>query len=213
MIFDIIVIAILVAAMVLGFRSGFVYTFIHTIGWFLAVLIGFIWSPQARDFIILHTEIYDSLYDTFFNKFSDSFTVADDTVAQLPAIIEKAVRSTETNFISAAADTMAGLCITVISFLAVLITVKIILWAVTEILSKKRNDGFTGAVDGLLGLAAGMIRGFLVVFFVLAILVPVSSFVSPETASSISESLNNSVFAKDLYNNNLIMLVVRDLIP
>lgn len=213
MIFDIIVIVILAAAMVLGFRSGFVYTFIHTVGWILAVLIGFIWSPQARDFIVLHTNIYDSLYDTFFNKFSDSFTLADDTVAHLPKIIVKSIENTETALASSIADTMTGLCITVISFFAIAITVKIILWVVTELLSKKKNEGFTGMVDGLLGLAAGIVRGFLIVFVVLALLVPVSSFVAPETAASISQNLDKSVFAKDLYDNNLIMLVVRDLIP
>lgn len=213
MIFDILVIVILTAAMVLGFRSGFVYTFIHTVGWIIAVLIGFIWSPQARSFIELHTNIYDSLYDKFFNKFSDSFTLADDTVGHLPKIIVKAIENTETTLASSIADTMTELCITVISFLAIVITVKIVLWVVTELLSKKKNEGFTGMIDGLLGLAAGIVRGFLIVFVVLALLVPVSSFVSPETAAAISQNLDESVFAKDLYDNNLIMLVVRDLIP
>lgn len=213
MIFDILVIVILTAAMVLGFRSGFVYTFIHTVGWIIAVLIGFIWSPQARGFIELHTNIYDSLYDKFFNKFSDSFTLADDTVGHLPKIIVKAIENTETTLASSIADTMTELCITVISFLAIVITVKIVLWVVTELLSKKKNEGFKGMIDGLLGLAAGIVRGFLIVFVVLALLVPVSSFVSPETAAAISQNLDESVFAKDLYDNNLIMLVVHDLIP
>ena len=213
MIFDIIVITILVTAMVFGFRSGFIYTFIHTTSWFLAVLISFIWSPQARDFITLHTGIYDSLYNVVLGKFSESFTAADETLAQLPEIIAKVIRSTETNFISTLADTMTSLSVTVISFLLVLLTVKIMLWVITELLSKKKNKGFTGALDGILGLAFGIVRGFLIVFLALSLLVPVRSFVSPETASLISDSLDSSAFAKDLYDNNLLMLVIRDLIP
>ena len=164
MIFDIIVITILVTAMVFGFRSGFIYTFIHTTSWFLAVLISFIWSPQARDFITLHTGIYDSLYNIFLGKFSESFTAADETLAQLPEIIAKVIRSTETNFISTLADTMTSLSVTVISFLLVLLTVKIMLWVITELLSKKKNKGFTGALDGILGLAFGIVQGFLVTY-------------------------------------------------
>ena len=164
MIFDIIVITILVTAMVFGFRSGFIYTFIHTTSWFLAVLISFIWSSQARDFITLHTGIYDSLYNVFLGKFSESFTAADETLAQLPEIIAKVIRSTETNFISTLADTMTSLSVTVISFLLVLLTVKIMLWIITELLSKKKNKGFTGALDGILGLAFGIVQGFLVTY-------------------------------------------------
>ena len=76
--------------------------------------------------------------------------------------------------------------------------------------SKKQNGGFTGLLDGILGLAFGLMRSFLVVFFLLALLVPVSSFLAPDTASALIESLSKSVFTKDLYDNNLLMLIVRD---
>ncbi len=208
--FDIIVIAILVFGMVFGFRSGFIYTFIHTIGWLLALLIGFIWAPKLCDFITQKTDFYNSLYNAFLIRFSESFTIADDTVAQLPEILAKFIDSTEMNFVSSVSKTMTDLCFSIISFLLVVLAVKLMLWLITEMFSKKQNGGFTGLLDGILGLAFGLMRSFLVVFFLLALLVPVSSFLAPDTASALIESLSKSVFTKDLYDNNLLMLIVRD---
>ena len=205
--FDIIVIAILVFGMVFGFRSGFIYTFIHTIGW---LLIGFIWAPKLCDFITQKTDFYNSLYNAFLIRFSESFTIADDTVAQLPEILAKFIDSTEMNFVSSVSKTMTDLCFSIISFLLVVLAVKLMLWLITEMFSKKQNGGFTGLLDGILGLAFGLMRSFLVVFFLLALLVPVSSFLAPDTASALIESLSKSVFTKDLYDNNLLMLIVRD---
>ena len=208
--FDIIVIAILVFGLVFGFRSGFIYTFIHTIGWLLALLIGFIWAPKLCDFITQKTDFYNSLYNAFLIRFSESFTIADDTVAQLPEILAKFIDSTEMNFVSSVSKTMTDLCFSIISFLLVVLAVKLMLWLITEMFSKKQNGGFTGLLDGILGLAFGLMRSFLVVFFLLALLVPVSSFLAPDTASALIESLSKSVFPKDLYDNNLLMLIVRD---
>ena len=183
--FDIIVIAILVFGMVFGFRSGFIYTFIHTIGWLLALLIGFIWAPKLCDFITQKTDFYNSLYNAFLIRFSESFTIADDTVAQLPEILAKFIDSTEMNFVSSVSKTMTDLCFSIISFLLVVLAVKLMLWLITEMFSKKQNGGFTGLLDGILGLAFGLMRSFLVVFFLLALLVPVSSFLAPDTTSAL----------------------------
>ena len=212
MIFDILVIFVLAVSMVLGFRSGFLYACIHTVGWLLAVLMGFIWSPKLCVLLNEKTRLPASLENAFYSRFSESFSTADETLRQLPEILSSLIRKTEISFVSQAAQTMPNLCLSILAFLLTALAVKLLLWVLTETLSRKRNDGFTGLADGILGLAAGFLRGILLVFFGFALLVPLCSFLAPETASSVMEALSSSMFAKDLYDNNLLMLIVRSFI-
>lgn len=212
MIFDILIIFILAVSMVLGFRSGFLYACIHTVGWLLAVLMGFIWSPKLCILLNEKTKLPESLENAFYSRFSESFSTADETLQQLPSILSSLIQRTETAFVSQAAQTMADLCLSILAFLLTALAVKLLLWVLTETLSRKQNHGFTGLADGILGLAAGFLRGVLIVFFGLALLVPLCSFLAPETSSSIMGTLSGSMFAKDLYDNNLLMLIVRDFI-
>jgi len=63
MILDIMIGIIVIVTMVLGFRKGFVYTFIHTIDWILAIVIAFIWSPKLKEILVANTDIYDTFLD------------------------------------------------------------------------------------------------------------------------------------------------------
>ena len=89
MIFDVILIAILALTMVFGFRRGFVYTFIHTIGWVLSIVLAFVWSPKLQDFLIEKTSLKNSIYEAFLAKFSQSLAFRDESIENLPAILKK----------------------------------------------------------------------------------------------------------------------------
>ena len=58
MIMDILVGLILVGAMVHGLRKGFVHTFIHTIGWVLALVLAYIATPYVKRLIMGETTVY-----------------------------------------------------------------------------------------------------------------------------------------------------------
>ncbi len=210
MIFDIILIAILAVAMVKGFRTGFVYTFIHAVGWILAVVIGFAWSPKLQAYIIEHTKLYSRIYDAFLVKFSQSLSFRDETVENLPKIIRKIIDDTYASITSSLAQTVTDIFFTIMCFVIVVAVVKIVLLFITALFSKKKSDsGFTSITDGMLGLTAGMLQGILIIFFIFAVLTVASGFMAPEMSEKIANSLTESAFAKDFYDNNLLLLVIR----
>ena len=49
---DIAIAAIILLSAGFGFASGFVKTFLHTVGWILSIVLGFIWYPQLKAFFI-----------------------------------------------------------------------------------------------------------------------------------------------------------------
>ena len=60
-------------------------------------------------------------------------------------------------------------------------------------------------------MCIGFARGVLLIFILLAFLIPVMGMASPESAEAMRDSLDNSTFAGMLYDNNLLLLIVQDL--
>lgn len=209
MVFDIILIAILALAMVRGMRNGFVYTFIHTVGWILAAVMGFVWSPKLQDYILANTDFKDRLYEKFLYKFSQSLSFRDDTVSNMPDILQKVFDEATSGMTAALAETVTDILFVTLCFIAVVAVVKLALFLIAALFSKKNQDGVAGFTDGLLGLIAGFAHGLLIVFFLFAFLTVFNGFLPGDLSIKIADSLRESAFAKDFYNNNLLLLVVR----
>ena len=211
MIFDIIVIAILALAIFRGYRSGFVYTCIHTVGWIVSVLLGFLWAPKVKEYLADNTDIYTHIHESLSEKFAEMTESSADAFTSLPSVLQEIFMDTADTAALSFAEAMANTAFSIIAFILVVLAVKLVLWLILEVLSKKHTGGLTGAVDGLLGIAFGFIRGLLFVFLFFALLVPALEFMSPETVTTATSSLAESKIANDLYNNNLLLMIIRDL--
>jgi uncharacterized membrane protein required for colicin V production len=213
MIMDILVGLILVGAMVYGLRKGFIYTFIHTIGWVLALVLAYIATPYVKRLVMGETTLYDSMEEGFAQRFSDSLPSTQSSFDSLPANIGDAVGDKITqltdSIVQQTAASFAEMAFTFLVFIGLVIVIKIILWLVLRLLSKDYNDGFMNFFDGFFGLVFGLLKGLLIAFIFLAALLPVLNIVSPDYTDFVVSSLNNSMFAKDLYDNNFIVLLLQ----
>ena len=213
MIMDILVGLILVGAMVHGLRRGFIHTFIHTIGWVLALVLAYIATPFVKRILMGETTIYNGMKDGFAQRFSDSLPTAQTSFDSLPANIgdvlgDKITKLTD-SIVQQAASSFANLAFTLLVFVGLVIVIKVILWLVLRLLSKDYNSGFMNFFDGLFGLIFGFLKGLLMAFVFLAALLPVVNLVSPDYTTFVVASLDNSFFAKDLYDNNFILLLLQ----
>ncbi len=179
-------------------------------GWLLAIILGFVWSPKAKAFLLDKTDYYDSIHKSLAERFSSAVSAenffADGFPKILQGVVEKMSRAAADSF----ADSMTELLFTILSFIAVTLLIKLILWLVIGLFSKKHAGGLTAFLDGLAGLCAGLVKGVLMVFVLFALMVPVMSLASSQFALSFQNWLADSTFACDLYDNNLIILIVRD---
>lgn len=208
MIFDIIVLAILVTAMVFGFRRGFIYSFVNTLGWIGSFICGFIGCRVLASQLTMRTDLDETIYLKMFEHVSQSFESITSSADTLPLILNEAVDTAAENAAVALAERITELTLVILSFLIIFFAVKLICFFITTAFSKGHNDGFIGFVDGMLGLIAGGIKGILLVFLFLMLLMPCLNLMSPASTEVALRGLENSYIAGTLYDANFLMLVL-----
>lgn len=58
---DIFLFILLVVITALGYRNGFIYTLFHTLGWLISLLIGFVFTPMLKKYMIQSDIFYTSI--------------------------------------------------------------------------------------------------------------------------------------------------------
>lgn len=208
MIFDIIILIILVLTMVFGFRRGFVYSFIHTLGLIGSLAAALIFRKPVQRLISENTMLDENLYNTIFENVASSLNSVLSPADTLPLILTDKINAAADDTAAMLAQSMTDFALQVLSFFAIFIVVKLICYIIISIFSRKNNDGFVGFFDGLLGLVAGLIKGLLIVFVFLALLAPAMNLISPASAEIFMTALDNSYIAKTLYDANFLMLIL-----
>lgn len=130
----------------------------------------------------------------------------------LPGMFKDEAEAATSGFIASSASDINHAAWIVLSFVLVLILVRIVLGLLVSMVKSSRDkDGFTGTLDWILGLVMGMVLGLIVVFLFLALLFPVASLIVPDQAQNIMSWFDGSFFAQDLYDNNLLLLIFSNL--
>jgi len=208
LIFDIIIIVILVLTMVFGFRRGFVYSFIHTLGMLGSLIIAFFGARFAQKLLIEHTMLDENFYNTIFENVSSTLNSALSPADTLPLILNLQLDAAADGTAAAVAQTLTDFVTLAISFVGLFIIIKLLCYIIISVFSRKNNDGFVGFFDGFLGLIAGLIKGTLIIFVFLALLAPGINLMSPASAEIFMTALDNSYIAKTLYDANFLLLIL-----
>jgi uncharacterized membrane protein required for colicin V production len=207
---DIFIALLILWAMVNGYTRGFVRTFLHAIGWVLSIVLAFVWSPKVQEWLLNNTKTYNNIKEVLEKKFSDSLPDANQTFAQMPQALNKGIEGFTGNLSDAMATRGADILFSVLSFVLVVLAVKLVLYILVSLLSKKNRGGITGALDGILGVVAGGVTGLLMVYVMLALLIPVSSLAGPQLSQILSAVINDSWLTKELYYNNVVVIIFQD---
>jgi uncharacterized membrane protein required for colicin V production len=204
---DIAIGLIFVISTAAGFRQGFVHTFLHTAGWILSIVLSFAWYEQVENFLRAKTNFYDSIYNRIAGQVAaEGPSAASTFTADMPLILQEFIDSIKNSMAAAIVSGVADFIFKVLCFLLVVVAVRFVFLLLTSLLSKKHNEGFLGFIDGVFGLLAGAIKGLLLVFMLLALLVPV---ISLSSGNGIASALEASRIAGILYDNNYLLLIVK----
>jgi len=207
MIIDVILFSILVVIMAISYRNGFISTFLHLVGWLISLSCGFFFAPRVKEYLISKDFFYTSINDKLLSNMPQGAPPGSFESEGVPNLVGDFVNNVTSTVSENIASSLTELIMVIISFLIVVLGVKLFLYFITIIFSKKNRKGPTGVIDGLLGLAFGFFKGMIVLYIILAIMIPVINLTSPENTFAILTSLDSSVLAKDLYNNNPLLLI------
>ncbi len=210
MVIDVIIGIIVIGTMAWSFHKGFVHTFLRTIDWVLAIVAAFLWSSKLGDFLMEKTDIYSNMLERTQEKFQGSMESATSGVNSLPSIFGDFINNTTQKIATDMAIVVTDRIYGILCFALIVIGVKLVIFALITLLSKENNEGFLGFTDGIAGMIIGFVKGMILVFLLLALMLPAVNMLSPEHTDAVMKSLDNSYYAGELYDNNFLLLIVRD---
>ncbi|MDR2771815.1 MAG: CvpA family protein [Clostridiales Family XIII bacterium] len=211
---DILILIIIVLSMAHGYRNGLVRTVLRAFGWLLSIVAAVIVYPYVSNWLSANTELYDNIRRGLEERFSAHTSAKAGAILEdLPNVIAKAADDLVSTFAVSVADGVAAVCFRVSVYLALVLAIKLAAFLLTFLFSKRsRGRGIIGGIDGFLGLVFGAVRAMLIIFVLLALILPVSLLISEPANTAVSNALFASMFAGELYNNNPLLLLIGNLL-
>ena len=205
-IMDIIVLAIILFSTIFGARKGFA----AAVSRFLCIALGFFFNDTVKEILRDYTELDESIHRVISEQLSARIEESP-TYRTLPDLFGDFLKDSPESFGNAAAEPICSALMSVIAFLAVVFGIKVLCALIMFLFSRKHNDGVTGFIDGFLGFLFGMARGLLLALLGFAVLVPVLGLLLPESAQPLIYAIEHSDIASVFYNENVLLILVRDL--
>jgi uncharacterized membrane protein required for colicin V production len=227
MIIDAIIALIILFFVFIGFKNGFTHTIFHTLGWIAAIIAAVFLQKPFGNFLENHTTIYGHMYDkteglltslvdkVLGAKTGDAST-ADSIygVSNIPGVLNDAMQNATEKVTPIAASQATDILFAIVTFLILLFLTKLVFFTLTAIFSKKyRKKGIVGGLDGLAGAVLGIAQAALLIFALLALLLPVSYIVNPSAYNWVIHSMDRSIFSQYLYENNPLLYLLREYAP
>lgn len=214
MIMDIIVFAILIATIFFSMRRGFALTLANFFGGIVSVVIGWIFSDDLAEILFKETFVgtwlTDKLHDGLVQSWQNS-----EIYQALPSLLREQSNSgtswQDSDLITTGSEKLVMFFLTVISFFLIVIGLRLVIGLLKSGFSKKNRYGFRGFVDWFLGLIMGVVLGIINVMIFLALLPAVLGIFCPDMSESLVSWFSGSYAAQDLYDNNLLLVLMRDL--
>lgn len=206
MILDIAAAVILLFCALRGIGKGFVYTFMHTLGWIAGCVLAFLLAKPLAGHLsrgALGTMVSDSISD----KMETSWGSVETTLNGLPEILGGDMFFDVDTVSDLLINLLSSMVITVVSFVLITLAAKFILGLLVRPACRRMGRGVINAFDRTLGGIAGLIKGMMIVFVLLAVLMVLVSIAGNGVSELIIDLLENSLIIKVLYDNNLLLLV------
>jgi uncharacterized membrane protein required for colicin V production len=212
---DILIALIVILSMAHGYRNGLVRTVLRAFGWLLSIIAAAVIYPYATGWLSSNTDVYGNIRQGLEERFREHAAAKAGALTEdIPNAIANAANDLVSTFAVSMADGVAEVCFSVSVYLALALAIKLLAFLLTFLFSKRRRGGggIVEGIDGFLGLVFGAMRGMVIVFVLLALLLPISLLVSESANAAVANALFASMFAGELYNNNPLLLLIDGLL-
>lgn len=214
-IIDLIVIAILLLSIFLGYKKGLIGVAFKILSFIIAIIITLILYRPISNYIINNTEFAKTIENSITEKLSTTNIEEgkiDETSTDLPNVvvnyinneIVSTVNETGEELIQIVAKELSQTIINLIVVIAIFIITRLLLLFAKAILSVVAELPIIKQFNEVGGIIYGILRGILLIYVLLAI---ISLILPMLDKTAILGAINNSIITKILYNNNLILML------
>ena len=110
----------------------------------------------------------------------------------------------------AAADRLTEIAMGVIAFALIILAVSLVMFILRFIVRLLRDQSIViGFADRVLGMVLGLVRGLMLAWIAVALLIPVTTLVSPENVPAMMTALQQTTAAKVLYDVNPLFYLIK----
>ena len=210
MIMDLVVLGIFALSIFISIRRGFVLCLAKFTKGIVAIVLSWLVCDDIAHFLINRSPIGDRVSNSVASKLSFKWQQSD-IYNSIPELFKKGTDGYSNELIEKGASKITELLLVIICFIAVLILLRVILNLFVKIAkSSRKKKGIVGKLDGVCGLILGSVTGVFYVFLFLALLLPVGGLFFPDRMAQIMGYFDGSIFAQDLYDNNLLLILFRN---
>lgn len=207
MILDICLGIILLLSVIAGYRKGFTEAFLHTIGWILAIVLGFVWTPAVAAFLRGNTGLEENLRTIFDERLALAGTGGGEGILSgVPKILADYFSDAASVIQTKTVENLVDIIMTILALLCIILVIKLIFFLITFLFSKRKRGGIIAFSDGMLGLAFGLVKGLLLICILLAFFLPLANFIRSD---ALLDQLYSSTYAIQIYDNNPIFLLTQ----
>lgn len=208
---DLLVLLLMILSTYLGYKKGFLKTLAGTISIILSLILAITLYPYMETYI-KSTPVYEAVYenvekhiappDVESDKISDYGAGALNLPRNFLKQIQQTADNTQEEIAVSIAESVADSAVKIVSMLAVFLLARVVLLIIVAIAGLIRKLPIIGWSDRMLGVLFGFVRGFLIVYLLLAIITVTAHFNSDNFAA---KAVKQSEFAKIMYNNNVFL--------
>ncbi|AOT70514.1 CvpA family protein [Geosporobacter ferrireducens] len=224
--FDTLVLVILAIYAMKGWQRGFVLSFFSLASVIAAAVAAKLYHPRFSEYLLDNTTLFLKLQqwvglrvkDAAYQEVSSRGDIASDNIYQIlgmPRGIQQVFMGSETlrDYSTKAmegvhayvADVLARMFINLLSMILIFICVKMALMLIGHLLDGLFSLPVLNQFNHVGGLAFGGMKGLLIIFILLLLMVPVNTMAG---RGLLAEGLEKSVFAKYLYDHNLLLNMI-----
>lgn len=210
MILDILAVVILLFSIIGGARKGFARTCFSFMQWFICIIAGFFLCTPVKEYLSSHTTLDESIHNYVLDQIHT--TIEESSPYQtIPDLFRSWLQGEGSDFIYGSSANLTDIILSVLAFLLVILAVKIAGGLFILLFSKEYHDGAIGCLDSVLGFLFGAVRGVLLLLILFALLVPVLTLLPGTLSIALKTTLDQSMIATVLYDDNLLLVLLRDL--
>ena len=206
-------------AAVIGAAKGIGDTIIRIAAVIGGGALAFLYSGKVGEYLkgtsvnrLLHDHIYLLLRGREAAEEAPDVVTGDDS--SIAGMLSKSLTGLFTNAADKAAEEAAQrlteIAMGVISFALIVLAVALAVAILKAIIRFARKKSVVlGFTDRLLGFVLGAVRGLLLAWIAVALLIPVTAIVSPENVAPVMNALKETEIARVMYDVNPLLYVVK----
>ncbi|MCI9063634.1 MAG: CvpA family protein [Clostridia bacterium] len=202
---DLIIIAIILLSTLIGYKKGLINVIFNLCAFLVALVITLVLYKPVTNWVIENTEFDNQIENIIIENGVTDNTDNVEINEYLDKYVSKTIKDTKNDIVKSTSTIIAEKIVQIFVVMGLLIITRILLSITKGLANGIASLPIIKQCNELGGLVYGILRGFVLVYIVLAIFFLV---ISVNNTGNIANTINSSFIAKMLYENNILLKII-----